>query len=54
MNKKLFKMAKASDRELRIEAGFFDGRFAPKQYADRKKKAKKLACRKWKLDKQEY
>ncbi len=47
-------MAKASDRELRIESGFFDGRFAPKQYADRKKKAKKLACRKWKLDKQEY
>lgn len=47
-------MAKASDRELRIEAGFFDGRFAPKQFMDRKKKAKRLACRKWKLNKQVY
>ena len=30
MNKKLFNMAKASDRERAKEAGYYDGRFHPR------------------------
>lgn len=52
MNEKVFKMAKADQRQQRILDGFFDGRFAPKQFVDRKKKAKKLACREWKHGKE--
>ena len=54
MNEKVFKMAKADQRRQRIEDGFFDGRFAPKQFMDRKKNAKKLACRNWKHDKENF
>jgi hypothetical protein len=45
MNNKLFNMAQASERDNRIEAGYFDGRFAPKQFVDRKKEANRKECR---------
>jgi hypothetical protein len=45
MNNKLFNMAKASERDNRKEAGYFDGRFAPKQFVDRKKEANRTECR---------
>jgi len=36
------------ERERRKEAGYFDGRFAPRSVPDKKKQASKKACRKWK------
>lgn len=43
MNKKLFQMAKAQERERAIEDGFYDGRFKTKVVKDKKKSEK----RKW-------
>lgn len=45
MNNKLFNMAQASERDNRKDAGYFDGRFAPKQFVDRKKEANRKECR---------
>ena len=45
MNNELFNMAQASQREHRKDAGYFDGRFAPKQFVDRKKEANRTECR---------
>ena len=45
LNKELYNMAKASERSLRIEAGYFDGRFKPKKFLDRKKESSKNKCR---------
>lgn len=39
MNKKLFKLAKAKNREKAIEDGFYDGRFKEKTFVDKKRKA---------------
>ena len=39
MNKKLFNMAKATERVNAIEAGFYDGRFRPRIVEDKRKKA---------------
>lgn len=44
----LRKIELAKERERRKEAGYFDGRFAPKSIPDKKKKESKRACRKWK------
>ncbi len=41
MNKRLFNMAKASDRERAKEAGYYDGRFRPRTQDTKKQKAQK-------------
>jgi hypothetical protein len=38
MDKKLFKMAKGSNRQKAIDDGFYDGRFRPKVVPDKKVK----------------
>jgi hypothetical protein len=43
MNKKLFNMAKAKQRERAIDDGFYDGRFRTKVVEDKKKKAQRLS-----------
>ena len=43
---KIRQLVKGSIRKRRIDAGAFDGRFAPKVIQDKKKKANKNACRK--------
>jgi hypothetical protein len=41
MNKKLFQMAKAKERERAVEDGFYDGRYRTKVQKDKKKEQKK-------------
>ncbi len=41
MNKKLFNMAKASDRERAKEAGYYDGRFRHRVQDTKKQKQQK-------------
>ena len=41
MNKRLFNMAKASDRERAKEAGYYDGRFRPRVQDTKKQKEKR-------------
>jgi len=48
MNKKLFNMAKAKQRENAKEAGFYDGRFRTKVVEDKKKKQERQSAKKWK------
>ena len=45
LNEKVFMLTLARERASRIEAGYFDGRFAPKKYVDRKKQADRDLCR---------
>jgi len=40
------KTYKPNIREALKTVGYFDGRFAPKQFTDKKKQQKKFACRK--------
>ena len=47
MDKKLFQMAKARERERAIEDGFYDGRYRPKVYKDKKKEEKKYKNRRY-------
>lgn len=49
MNTALLNQAKGKQREARIEAGFFDGRFRQRTIVDKKKKANKNACRNFKF-----
>jgi len=39
-------MIKGELRKEQVEAGAYDGRFSPKVFVDKKKKANKNACRK--------
>lgn len=39
---------KKFDREKAKKDGFYDGRFSPKVFKDKKKEARKRSCRKWK------
>ena len=41
VNKRLFNMAKASDRERAKEAGYYDGRFRPRTQDTKKQKEKR-------------
>jgi hypothetical protein len=52
MNQELFNMAQASERQRRKDAGYFDGRFAPKQILDKKKEENKTKCRKFDFSKE--
>jgi len=45
MNKKLYNMAKAKQRERAIDDGYYDGRFRTKVVEDKKKKAERLASK---------
>lgn len=54
-NKKRLKAALETQRKTEhrndlIEAGAYDGRFAPKSFKDKKKEADKKSCRKFKPD----
>lgn len=49
----LRKIDAAVERERRKEAGYFDGRFAPRTVPDKKKQANKNSCRKFKYKKDE-
>lgn len=45
MNDKIFMLTLARERASRIQAGYFDGRFAPKRHVDRKKQVDRNLCR---------
>ena len=45
------KTEKRIQRNLAIEAGFYDGRFRSKVVADKKKKQSKLACKNYRYEK---
>lgn len=42
---KLRKMIKGELRKEQVASGAYDGRFSPKVFVDKKKKADKYACR---------
>ena len=41
----IYQAVKGEERKNRIEQGFFDGRFRPKQVPNKKKAAEKKLCR---------
>lgn len=43
--KKRNKLDQKIERKNLIEAGFYDGRYAPKKFTDRKKEQNKRACK---------
>ena len=48
MNKRLFNMAKARQRDNAIADGFYDGRFREKVVEDKKKKQQRMEAKRYK------